>query len=61
VVVSYLNVRCSSVWLEEARKVVGVVVDGRLLYFEEVRTRHFRMICRITAAVRCLQCEGKMR
>jgi hypothetical protein len=36
VAVPYLNARCSSVWLEEARKVVVVVVDGRLPYFEDV-------------------------
>ena len=32
-VVSYLYVRFSSVWREEARK---VVVDGRCLYLEEI-------------------------
>lgn len=56
--VSYLNVRCSRVWLEEARK---VVVESRLLYFEEVRTRHFRMLSRMTITIPCFQCEGKIR
>ena len=64
--VSYLNVRCCSVWLEEARKVVVVVVvvvvvDGRLPCFEEVGTRHFRMLCRMRSTVPCCQCEGKLR
>jgi hypothetical protein len=47
------------VWLEKARKVV--VVDGRLLYFEEVRTQHFRVLSRMTTTIMCFQCEGKIR
>jgi len=60
VAVSYLNIRVFSVWLEEARKFV-VLVDGRLPYLEEIRTRHFRMLCGMTTAIPCFQCEENIR